>query len=145
MKALSVAAYVVDYCIKKDHAISNLQLQKFLFFIQLRSIKDNSHCMLIDEPFEAWQLGPVIREVYEAYCLLGASPIFTPASGTSVPTKMADYVNNTVEKCLKYRIWDLVQKSHYRDGAWFKTVQKNGYKTEIPSKYLIEDAGRIML
>ena len=60
MKALELAAYVVNKCVNDPSlSITNLQLQKIMYFLQIRSLKDNPCKPIIeDETFEAWKFGP---------------------------------------------------------------------------------------
>ena len=42
MKALELAAYVVNKCVNDPSlSITNLQLQKIMYFLQIRALKDN--------------------------------------------------------------------------------------------------------
>ena len=62
IQARLVAKYVLEQCKKKKKPISNLQLQKMLYYIQIELMKQNED-IIIDE-FEAWRFGPVINNVY---------------------------------------------------------------------------------
>lgn len=72
--ALSVARYVIDYSNKKDYGISNLKLQKVLYFIQAYFlIKCGTPCF--KEDIEAWDFGPVVPVVYRQYKQYGSNNI----------------------------------------------------------------------
>ena len=75
MKALEVAKYVVTKCKKDEYPISNLQLQKILYYIQHDFLKKNNK-PLFDDDFEAWKFGPVVPSVYYEYSYLGALKIY---------------------------------------------------------------------
>ena len=53
-KVLDVCKYVIDYSNEKEYGISNLKLQKILYFIQAYFlIKQPSRCCF-DDKIEAW-------------------------------------------------------------------------------------------
>ena len=58
-KALELAKYVVSKCIQDDNPISNLQLQKILFYIQRDYLQNENRAAFADE-IEAWRFGPVV-------------------------------------------------------------------------------------
>lgn len=119
MNALALAGYVVNYCLFKGQPTTNLRLQKILYFLQIQSLIDSKlNSKLIDSDFEAWKFGPVIRDVYYAYCLNAAMPILTPAQGIATDIQVPDYVNKCIDKALTMQPWELVEKSHRKGGAW---------------------------
>lgn len=79
---LDIARYVIKYSNDRDYGISNLKLQKILYFIQAYFlIQANSPCFR--EPIEAWDFGPVVPDVYKQYKAYG---------GTDIPT-MKSYIS----------------------------------------------------
>ena len=56
MNALPLAGYIVQYCIDRKTPVTNLQLQKILYFVQLQSLKetDFKEPIMEDPQFEAW-------------------------------------------------------------------------------------------
>ena len=73
-----MAGYTVSKCINDGLPISNLQLQKILYYIQKRYLTDNKTAF--DDDFEAWQFGPVIPLVYYKYSGFGAKGAFTASA-----------------------------------------------------------------
>lgn len=74
IKAESVANYVIAYGMKIGHPVSNLQLQKILYYIQVHFLKKKGIPFFKDE-IEAWQFGPVIPTVFYQYAAFGPAPI----------------------------------------------------------------------
>ena len=64
MQALPLANYLIRVSICRKSWISNLQLQKILYFLQIRSLIENDcrHPLIADE-FEAWRFAPELYEV----------------------------------------------------------------------------------
>lgn len=74
-KVLDVCKYVIDYSNEKEYGISNLKLQKILYFIQAYFlIKQPSRCCF-DDKIEAWDFGPVVPKAYRKYKQFGSSDI----------------------------------------------------------------------
>lgn len=71
-----VSHYIIVYSNKKDYGVSNLKLQKLLYFVQaFFLINDCPPCF--DEKIEAWDFGPVVPEVYREYKRFGGMDIPT--------------------------------------------------------------------
>ena len=63
---LLMAKYIIKYCNKSNLPISNLKLQKLLYFIQAAFLVEKGHACFPDE-IEAWDFGPVVPAVYYKY------------------------------------------------------------------------------
>ena len=75
-KVLDVCHHIINYSNKHDYGISNLKLQKVLYFIQayfLTKKKDHTPCF--NEKIEAWDFGPVVPEAYLEYKQYGSGDI----------------------------------------------------------------------
>ena len=80
--ALDIARYVIKYSNDRDYGVSNLKLQKILYFIQAYFLIQTHH-PCFKEPIEAWDFGPVVPDVYKQYIAYG---------GTDIPT-MESYIS----------------------------------------------------
>ncbi|MGX4645694.1 Panacea domain-containing protein [Holzapfeliella sp. JNUCC 80] len=75
-EAMDVADYII-YKAKDYGMVSNLQLQKIMYFLNAKKlVVDNEP--LVDESFERWDYGPVIRSVYTEYSMNGGRKISMP-------------------------------------------------------------------
>lgn len=75
-KVLDVARYIINYSNEMEYGISNLKLQKLLYFVQadfLAFTESKQPCFL--EEIEAWDFGPVVREAYQEYKQYGGMNI----------------------------------------------------------------------
>ena len=70
---MDLSKYIVSKCVRDNFHISNMQLQKILYYIQ----KDFLRCgeLAFDAAFEAWAFGAVVPEVYYYFCGFVAMPI----------------------------------------------------------------------
>ena len=72
--AIEVACYIINYCNDKGIEISNLKLQKILYYVQAASLVEiGKKCF--SDPIIAWQYGPVITTVYHRFNLYGGDSI----------------------------------------------------------------------
>lgn len=113
--ALNIAKYIIDKCTKDRNPISNLQLQKILYYIQREFLQQGA--MAFSENIEAWQFGPVVPEVYKQYCGFGALPIRMRYVVT-IQSNDKSIINSIVEKKRILNPWDMVSDTHSSGKAW---------------------------
>lgn len=138
--AMDIARYIVHKCIDDGHPISNLQLQKILYFIQKDFLQKESRLAFSDS-IEAWKFGPVVPEVYYHYSGFGAMPITIELSpNVSLNSEDKSKVDEIVDKLRSYSPWELVEITHKPGGAWDKAVQTGcGYHDIIPISAIREE------
>ncbi|SIS49202.1 Panacea domain-containing protein [Salimicrobium salexigens] len=73
-RAMTIANYVVEKASELGRPVSNLQLQKILYYLQLHYLGKKGEPLLA-EPIEKWKFGPVIPNVYHEFKRFGSSPI----------------------------------------------------------------------
>ena len=84
MTALQLAEYTIRRATEKDKTITNLKLQKTLYYVQGYSLRALNRSAF-DETICHWQYGPVVPIVYFAYSTNGANPLSVNDS-TDVPS-----------------------------------------------------------
>lgn len=72
--AMDVAKYIILFCKEKGYSISNLKLQKLLYFVQAQFLVTLDF-PAFDEEIEAWDFGPVVPSVYRYFRIYGAAEI----------------------------------------------------------------------
>lgn len=74
--AMLIADYIVEKSIegKYDHEINNLELQKYLYFLNARFLVEKGE-PLFEDDIEKWKFGPVIPKVYHEYKNFGSGSI----------------------------------------------------------------------
>lgn len=136
--AVEVAEYVIRYCKQHRYFVSNLKLQKILYFIQANFLVELQKSCFCEE-IEAWDFGPVIPEVYKAYRMFGNASIpYLEKSEIfqSISEKDKKYMDEIIEKCSEYSTSELVAITH-RQTPWMEAYQK--YYHNIISKEAIRD------
>ena len=116
-RALDVARYIIKRCHMQQKSISNLKLQKILYFVQAEFLVTTGRKCFSDA-IEAWDFGPVVPEVYHHYKAYGI-----------------------IDECSKYSASALVQITHNQ--APWKNNYERGWNNEIPcdeiKEYFEED------
>ncbi len=126
--ALDVARYIIWYCEREKYIVSNLKLQKILYFIQAKFlVEKNTPCF--SEKIEAWTFGPVIPEVHKQYKIFGNAHI--PCVNVQDDFKISEQdkalIDNMVDECSKFTASQLVEITH-RQTPWkkaYKSYQNN--------------------
>lgn len=113
-RALSVSSYIIERCHSQNRTISNLKLQKILYFVQAEFlVSRNQPCFV--EQIEAWDFGPVVPEVYQHYKVFGSSniPLIGKTENTLVISKAdQELINEIVDECSRYSASALVEITH---------------------------------
>ena len=137
-RALEIAKYNISKCTVEKHPISNLQLQKILYYIQREFLKYG--CEAFSDEIEAWQFGPVVPEVYRQYCGFGAMPI-TMTYCTDICDDYIKIINPIIEKKRDLNPWDMVEDTHMVGKAWDIVYQGGVGDHQIIPKDLIQEKG----
>lgn len=124
--AFDLARYVLKKCIDENHPISNLQLQKILYYIQECFLKEKDR-KAFPEPIEAWQFGPVVPKVYDEYRIYGGRTIvwiLDASDNVSIDKEDKVLIDGIVEEKRELDPWNMVQETHKEGGAWAKIYDK---------------------
>lgn len=114
--ALEIAYWFVAWAEQMDADLSQLKLQKLLYYAQGEHIGSTGAKLFSDE-IQAWQHGPVVADVYQATKQYGRNPIDPDAF---IPEDFnwddyADIQDELVAVWRKYGIysaWALREKTH---------------------------------
>jgi uncharacterized phage-associated protein len=140
------ATAIANYFIKKakdtGEPLSNMHLQKIIFFAHAAYFKQTGK-PLFSDPVVAWQHGPVIESLYHRLKQYGNGEIndeisvlkscdaakvfpcrfFTPSIQPN-DKDVVEYLDDVWEKLARVDTWRLRALSHAEGGAWFTTVKK---------------------
>ncbi|MFC7364555.1 MULTISPECIES: Panacea domain-containing protein [Bhargavaea] len=72
--ATIIAGYIAHRALETGKRLTNLQLQKILYFLQAYWLK-NFDTPLFSDEIQKWKLGPVVPDVYHEYKVFGSSQI----------------------------------------------------------------------
>ena len=139
-KVLEISNYILDYLESSNVSVSNLKLQKLLYFsygIYLQSYNTK----LFENKIEAWMRGPVVEAVYKEFKNHKYNPITTRAckeseleENDSIAYKLMENAENkNIIHALKVSCAyygkksadELVSITHEPDTAWSKVYKRN--------------------
>lgn len=148
-----LANEVLDFADFFGRSVSNLSLQKILYFIQGRHIFNKGR-PLIEGNFEAWPYGPVLPLVYDTFKEFGASAITSRAKSFDYVTGISIELEKITDKGLQLFIREsantytslspgqLIDLSHIKNGPWDLVTRTNGgrrYGARIPNQLISEN------
>jgi len=110
---LDVAKYIIWYCKENNLSISNLKLQKILYFIQaMFLVKNQEPCF--GEYIEAWDFGPVVPEIYHEFKMFGSSeiPLVYSDAENKIVNKDKVMMDSLIDECAQRTASELVEITH---------------------------------
>lgn len=138
--ATMLSRYVVGKCARDGKPVSNLQLQKILYFLQSVYCRATGGKLLFEDAFEAWPYGPVIESVYNEFSKFGGYTIddyrdvYSPGFNGSEKV----FVDTGIEDLRRRSPWDLVRISHAPGSPWDKIYSGGaGCKKTIPNSLIV--------
>lgn len=133
----AIANFVLDQCEGKGRELSNLSLQKVVYFCHVWSLIVLER-PLIKHSFEAWEFGPVLPYLYREFRAFDRGSIRTrakrldPLDGTSriveyvFGSDTCDLLSKVVEFYSQVRPSDLIRLSHADGGPWCRVWNHKG-------------------
>ena len=140
LKAIDVANYFVNSSRVLGARISNMKLNKLLYFAQGYSLS----CLekpLFEEDLQAWQHGPVAPSVYNSFKSYGPSPI-EHVSGkydaSVFSDEQVDLLTAVMRKYFRYSAWALRELTHQKGTPWRQVYDENARNVVIEKKLMKE-------
>lgn len=135
----SVAKYI---CERTGWKKSNLELQKLMYLAQMFHMGRNNGVRLFDGEFEAWDYGPVEPDLYHRAKIFGADPV-RDIFHSALTFKQADprrrVMDDVCAKFGKYSGGDLVEITHWDEGAWARNYVPRKRHIAIPDEQIWEE------
>lgn len=122
--ALEIAEYIIGYSKQRNYSISNLKLQKILYFLQAQFLVSfNTPCFV--ETIEAWDLGPVVRNVYNKYRRYGSANIYLGSLNLEniMSDRESQNIRLIIDRCSNYSANKLVDITH-NQAPWKKAYYR---------------------
>ena len=150
-RAMDIADYIIIKANELGKPVSNLKLQKIMYFLNVEYLLEKKKNLITDNKFEKWSYGPVIRQVYSQYSRYGSEEIkrvptytylvrekgqfevkkyvFNEKSFRKYNNDITKFIDDNIESFLKYEPYELVGKTHM-DPQWSdKTTPYDEQKT----------------
>lgn len=134
MKALDIASIFIDRY-GKTLALTNLTLNKLVYFAQVESLRNNPECPQFTDEIQAWEYGPVEPSVYNEFKQFGRNRICNAPNHET--NQYADCIVDTVvEKYAWMNSFDLVNYAHRAGGAWHNVYDVSQNKSILVQNIL---------
>lgn len=159
---MDIARYVINYSIDIEKPISNLKLQKLLYYIQAACLIENDQ-PCFNELFTNWRHGPVQEDVYHVYkkylgrdiwekqesyreVVFGLDSIMEIVekkfSKEIILEKDRDLIEKVINSYKDISAWSLVEKTHTED-PWIKTDRNDIIPVPLIKSYFIKHRSKI--
>lgn len=137
MDGRAVANFVLDECERDGRHITNLALQKVVYFCHVWTLVKLRE-PLVKQQFEAWQFGPVLQYLYREFKAFEREPITVRAKRLNPNTGDFEIVpykfNPELELLLREVVkvysalspGSLVQLTHVTNGPWHRVWDHEG-------------------
>ncbi|MBR8828413.1 MAG: DUF4065 domain-containing protein [Gomphosphaeria aponina SAG 52.96 = DSM 107014] len=114
----SIADYLIHFCHQHGDLITNLKLQKLVYYAQAwyLALYDQP---LFPEDFQAWASGPVQPELYECYKKNKWNPISEDVGEIDLPQQIKDHLKEIIEVYGKYESYYL-ERMTQEELPWLK-------------------------
>lgn len=138
--AIEVARLVVNSCAEQGHPVTNLKLQKILYFMWLDWYRMKKK-YLFDERIEAWHFGPTIPDVYRVFRVYVADPI-RHTQESSIQGHDADVLKAIAYKYISIPVGELIFKSCEDGSPWDINGRDNQPFKEINKILMVDEASK---
>jgi len=121
--------------------LTNLQIQKILYIITLFFL-GRKNKFLINEDFEAWDYGPVIKSLYKEINFFGSDiveDIFFNVKSLSENHIAYQTIKELGLKLSGVKASKLINITHRKDSAWYKSYEPYAHGNIISRKDMIEE------
>ncbi len=121
--AIDIAKYVITYCTEKRKPVSNLKLQKMLYYLWIEYYSRTKDFLFADD-ICAWQFGPVVPNAYYEFCFYAGIPIVARFEN-NIDKRDIEIIKPIIDSYIPVPASTLVNKSHRDGGAW-DAIYQNG-------------------
>ena len=117
--ASRIAKYIVKEALKRKMPVTNLKLQKLLYFVQGVHLFMHEKVAFPDEII-AWQYGPVVKDVYYEYSIYGANDIIPIDKNEKIilSMRLKKLVSFVLDDLLRYSDIALVKETKREGSPW---------------------------
>ena len=124
---------VATFIIEKSDRISNLKLQKLLYYVQGWQLGITGNA-LFPERIEAWVHGPVVPEMFRAYRIYKWQPIVKQQKSVLLPVAASKHIVKVLSAYDKFSGEQLGRLSH-SESPWL--TARRGLRSDAPSDAVI--------
>ena len=121
--ALTLANYILTRAKDQGRPVTNLKLQKILYYVQGHYLAEFDQPLFPDE-IQAWKFGPVVPSVYYEYSVYGPDEIIITAreSLEECDSEEMELIDSVIDSKLRYASSELVRATHSEE-PWRKATR----------------------
>ena len=143
----TVSSYIIKYSDEHFGGVSNLRLQKLLYFVQVEFIKTFNEAAFKEE-IVAWSFGPVVPEIYRKYKVFGREnilinrdsdarlPFWVDTLDSQIGEDDAKVIDKVLNEASDISTAELVRISHVQD-PWRNAYYRSENKDKLITKKAI--------
>ncbi len=145
---MDIARYIINYAHKTKQSISNLKLQKLLYYVQAAFLISDREHVCFRDVILSWRHGPVIRRVYDEYSRYGAGEIPYQSSYHKIALvdgrlRLKREIDRVLDGLLPYDAWYLVDRTHEEEPWKALPCYNEEITPESIQEYFNVHSGRI--
>lgn len=133
--ALEISRYVLTHCYEIGKPVSNLKLQKLLYFVQGEFYKVKG-LPLFNDDFVARKVGPIVPEVYYEYGVYGGTTLVNTYE-TNIKNPDKAIIDTVINKYIDVPVWKLIEMTHGKGTPWVLAYEEREEKI-IPQSLFAE-------
>lgn len=162
-KAMDVANYIINKSIDLEKPVSNLKLQKLLYYVQATSLVNGDERGMFEEDISAWKYGPVVEDVYHKFKMYANMPIRNKSTVRGVDVledlfsekkydpydvileKDKELIDRVIFSYIDYSALDMVRKTH-TEQPWKESFEKGQHciSKKLIRNYYLLNPGQIL-
>jgi uncharacterized phage-associated protein len=127
-KAVEIAEYILARAYENGELVTNLKLQKLLYYAQAWYMVHHEGKRLFSDDIEAWKLGPVVRELYKKYKRYGNRSVDNEECGEESIRKLTLYERSFIDgflaEFMEFTAISLVNMVH-AETPWIEAFDEN--------------------
>lgn len=127
--AIDVAKYLIqlrdeDETNGQYFSLSNLKLQKLLYYCQGGHFRWDGEALINNAFFEAWDYGPVIADIYKEFKKFGQSDLHSDEFPENLTINERETIEAVWEQLKNKHAFDLVESTH-AEAPWMDSRENN--------------------
>lgn len=138
--AIDIAKYVIKYASDTGNPITNLYLQKILYYLQVNQILSKGEVLYKDD-IVAWKYGPVVESVYYEFVAFGSCPIeneFIKNAVINIDVDTKRMIEEIVDEKIKKPSWKLAAES-CSEIPWLKATNNGKCLNKVISIEMMKE------
>lgn len=137
--ALEAARYLIYLMSDSFDDLSNMKINKLLYYAQGQCLLKNGY-PLFDDKIEAWQHGPIVESVYQAFKGYESAPIPVESGSdcAEMDEEAKDLLFDVARVYGRYTASALRNMTHRVGTPWERLYDSGSLHVEIPQSMILE-------